>query len=41
MAKEEPKIKIPDPQLDTLKLFTDQVGEVRKSFNFIITFVIG
>jgi hypothetical protein len=41
MPKEEPKIKIPDPSLDILKIFTDQVGEVRKSFNFVITFVIG
>ena len=41
MEKEKPKIKIYDPILDVLKLFKEQVLDIRRSFNFIITFIVG
>lgn len=41
MKGEKPKIKLPDPILDALNLFKEQVADIRKIFNFMITVIIG
>ncbi|MBI1960993.1 MAG: hypothetical protein HYS43_01835 [Candidatus Liptonbacteria bacterium] len=39
--KQESKITIPDPRLDVLKIFSEKVGDIQKSHNFLTVFVIG
>ena len=41
MAKDELQIKISDPYLDSVKVVREEIGEIKKSFSWIMTFVIG
>lgn len=41
MGKEKPTIEIPDPLGDALHLMKDELATIKKTFSWIMTFVIG
>lgn len=41
MENEKLDIKIPDPYLESMKIVQDQIGDIKKSFNWGLSFIVG